>query len=54
MVSRGIFYDDQNGIAILGLVFAFILVAAISAISYRFFEKPFLDLRRKHQFIKVG
>jgi len=54
MVSRGIFYDDQNGITILGLVFAFIFVAAISAFSYRFFEKPFLDLRRKHQFIKVG
>lgn len=54
MVSREIFYDDQNGISILGLFFAFIFVAAISAFSYRFFEKPFLDLRRKHQFIKVG
>ena len=54
MVSRGILYDDLTGISIQGLVLAFIFVAAISAFSYRFFEKPFLDLRRKHQFIKVG
>jgi peptidoglycan/LPS O-acetylase OafA/YrhL len=54
MVSRGIFYNDQNGISILGLVFAFILVVSVSVFSYRFFEKPFLDLRKKHQFIKIG
>jgi peptidoglycan/LPS O-acetylase OafA/YrhL len=54
MVSRGIFYNDQNGISILGLAFAFVLVVSVSVFSYRFFEKPFLDLRRKYQFIKVG
>lgn len=54
MVSRSIFYDDIRGISFQGLVFAFILVAAVSSFSYRFFEKPFLDLRKKYQFIKVG
>jgi peptidoglycan/LPS O-acetylase OafA/YrhL len=54
MVSREIFYDDLDGISIRGLIFAFILVAAISSFSYRFFEKPFLRLRRNYQFIKVG
>lgn len=54
MVSRGIFYNNVSGISILGLIFAFIFVAAISSFSYRFFERPFLDLRKKYQFIKVG
>jgi peptidoglycan/LPS O-acetylase OafA/YrhL len=54
MVSRGIFYDDLNGISVQGLIFAFTFVALISIFSYRFFEKPFLDLRRNYQFIKVG
>ena len=54
MVSRSVFFDDTAGISFQGLVFAFVLVAAISAFSYRFFEKPFLDLRKKYQFIKVG
>ena len=54
MVSRGIFYNDLNGISVQGLIFAFTFVALISIFSYRFFEKPFLDLRRNYQFIKVG
>jgi peptidoglycan/LPS O-acetylase OafA/YrhL len=54
MVSRSIFFDDATGISFQGLVFAFVLVAAISSFSYRFFEKPFLDLRKRYQFIKVG
>lgn len=54
MVSRGIFYDEVVGISIHGLVIAFICVVLISVISYRFFEKPFLDLRKKYQFIKIG
>ena len=54
MVSKGIFYSDVTGISFQGLVFAFIFVATISSFSYRFFEKPFLDLRKKYQFIKVG
>ena len=54
MVSRSIFFDDTTGISFQGLVFAFVLVAAISSFSYRFFEKPFLELRKKYQFIKVG
>jgi peptidoglycan/LPS O-acetylase OafA/YrhL len=54
MVSKGIFYDDLNGISLQGLIFAFTFVALISIFSYRFFEKPFLDLRRNYQFIKVG
>ena len=54
MVSRKIFFDDLEGISYMGLVFAFALVVAISAFSYRFFEKPFLDLRKKYQYIKVG
>ncbi len=54
MVSTGIFYDEVTGISIQGIVFAFVFVAIISSFSYRFFEKPFLDLRKKYQFIKVG
>jgi peptidoglycan/LPS O-acetylase OafA/YrhL len=54
MVSRDIFFDELIGISIQGIVFAFIFVVLISSLSYRFFEKPFLDLRKKYQFIKVG
>ena len=54
MVSKSLFFNDVLGISIKGIIFAFALVVAISALSYRFFEKPFLELRRKYQFIKVG
>lgn len=53
-VSRNIFFDDFRGISYIGIIFAFTLVVTISAFSYRFFEKPFLDLRKKYQYIKVG
>jgi peptidoglycan/LPS O-acetylase OafA/YrhL len=54
MVSRNVFFDDLTGISYEGLVFAFGLVVGISAFSYRYFEKPFLDLRKKYQYIKIG
>lgn len=54
MVSKGVLYDEVGGISIQGLITAFICVALISTISYRYFEKPFLDLRKKYQYIKIG
>ncbi len=54
MVSRKVFFDDLRGISFIGLFFAFTLVVTMSAFSYRFFEKPFLNLRKKYQYIKVG
>jgi peptidoglycan/LPS O-acetylase OafA/YrhL len=54
MVSRDIFFKESQGISLLGILFAFVLVVSISAFSYRFFEKPFLNLRKKYQYVKVG
>ena len=54
MVSKKIFFNVTTGISIGGLIFAFALVTATSTISYHFFEKPFLDLRRRYQYIKLG
>jgi len=54
MVSRNLFFKESQGISLTGILFAFILVVSVSAFSYRFFEKPFLNLRRKYQYVKIG
>lgn len=54
MVSRNIFFSESKGVSLLGVLFAFTLVVSVSALSYRYFEKPFLNLREKYQYIKVG
>lgn len=54
MVSRSIFFDAVTGVSLKGLFFAFSLVVIGSVFSYRFFEKPFLDLRKKYQYVKIG
>ena len=54
MVSRNIFFKESQGVSLPGILFAFFLVVSISAFSYRFFEKPFLNLRKKYQYVKVG
>ena len=54
LVSRDLFYSDSLGVSFLGLLFALILVVSISAFSYRYLEKPFLERRRKYQYVKVG
>jgi peptidoglycan/LPS O-acetylase OafA/YrhL len=41
-------YEWRNGV---GFVIAFIATVAISMLSYRFFEKPFLRLKKKFTFI---
>ena len=54
MVSRKVFFDTSLGISVTGLFFALSLVIIVSVISYRFFESPFLNLRKKFQYVKVG
>jgi peptidoglycan/LPS O-acetylase OafA/YrhL len=54
MVSKSIFFDTDTGVSLKGLFFAFSLVVVGSVFSYRFFEKPFLDLRKKYQYVKIG
>lgn len=54
MVSKDVFFKDSQGVSLLEILFAFTLVVSISAFSYRFFEKPFLNLRKKYQHVKVG
>ena len=54
MVSRNIFFSETKGVSLVGILLGFALVVSISAFSYRFFEKPFLDLRQKYQYIKIG
>ena len=54
MVSRNVFFDASLGISVIGLIFALSLVIAVSVISYRFFESPFLNMRKKFQYVKVG
>ena len=54
MVSRNIFFGPSTGITFIGLIFAFILVTTIASLSYRFLERPFLNFRKKYQYIKIG
>ena len=54
LVSKNIFFSSVTGITFMGLVFAFLLVVSIASISYKFLEKPFLNLRMRYQYIKVG
>lgn len=54
MVSRNFLFDTSLGISLTGLLFALSIVITLSVISYRFFESPFLDLRRKFQYVKIG
>lgn len=41
-------YESRNGV---GFVIAFILTVVISMLSYRFFEKPFLRLKKRFTFV---
>ena len=54
MVSGNIFFKESQGVSLLGILFAFTLVVSISALSYRFFEMPFLNLRTKYQYVKIS
>lgn len=54
MVSNNIFFNDSLGFSFIGLFFAISTVFAAAILSYRFLESPFLNLRRKFQYVKIG
>lgn len=54
LVSRKFLYSDLLGVSPLGLMLALALTILVSVISYRYFEKPFLEMRRKYQYVRVG
>ena len=54
LVSKDIFFSRVTGITFMGFGFAFLLVVSIASISYKFFEMPFLNLRKRYQYIKIG
>lgn len=54
LVSKNLFFSPTTGISFMGLVFAFLLVVSTASISYKFLERPFLNLRIRYQYIKIG
>lgn len=52
VVSRKMFYSDSQGISIVGVVFSLSLTILLSVVSYKFYEKPFLNFRRKYQVVE--
>ena len=51
IVSRKMFYSENQGISLLGVAFSLFLTILVSIVSYRFYEKPFLNIRRKFQVV---
>jgi peptidoglycan/LPS O-acetylase OafA/YrhL len=49
MVGRHIFSTETGGFSVIGVVVGFVATVAVSAISYRFFETPFLRYRKHFQ-----
>lgn len=49
MVGEGIGFDRRNGFSIVGVILGFTLTVTLSAISYRYFEQPFLSMRNKYK-----
>lgn len=52
VVSRKMFYSDSQGISITGVLLSFSITILLSIVSYKFYEKPFLNLRRKFQMVE--
>ena len=49
MVGRNIFSSQTGGFSIIGVLVGFAATVVVSAISYRFFETPFLRYRKRFQ-----
>lgn len=52
VVSKKLFYSDSQGISLVGVLFSFSLTVLVSIVSYKFYEKPFLNFRRKYQVVE--
>ena len=49
MVGRHIFSTDTGGFSLIGVMVGFVATVAMSALSYRYFETPFLTYRKRFQ-----
>jgi len=49
MVGRNLFSSQTGGFSVLGVLVALAITVGVSAISYRFFETPFLRYRKRFQ-----
>lgn len=49
MVGRNLFSSETGGFSVLGVLVGFAITVCVSAISYRFFETPFLRYRKRFQ-----
>jgi peptidoglycan/LPS O-acetylase OafA/YrhL len=49
MVGKGIGFEKSEGFSILGVVVGMLTTVLISSFSYRYFELPFLRLRKRFQ-----
>jgi peptidoglycan/LPS O-acetylase OafA/YrhL len=49
MFGKNIFFSDSKGFNVFGVIFALLGTIGVSILSYRYFEQPFLTLRRRFQ-----
>lgn len=49
MVGRDLFSSKTGGFSVLGVLVAFVITVGVSAVSYRYFETPFLRYRKRFQ-----
>jgi peptidoglycan/LPS O-acetylase OafA/YrhL len=49
MVGRDFFSSKTEGFSVIGVLIAFAATVGVSAVSYRFFETPFLRYRKRFQ-----
>jgi len=49
MFGKHIFFSDASGLSIVGTLFALFATISVSLFSYKYFEQPFLTLRRRFQ-----
>ena len=49
MVGRNVFSYETDGFSVIGVVVGFSATVLISALSYKYFETPFLRFRKRFQ-----
>ena len=49
MVGRNIFFTEKGGFSVIGVLVGLATTVLVSSFSYKYFETPFLRIRKRFQ-----